>query len=220
MPIHHKRQLGLSLIELVMFIVIMGVAVAGIIGVLNIGGSRSADPLRRKQAMLIAESFMEEVQLARFTACDPADPNASSATTAAACTSGMATFIGVKNGLVRPYANVADYATAVGSAQYSFARPNESVDRDVNGRPLGQDAGLSTIGNATLAGIRTTVALNLVDAAHALGPVAGAPLPNIISSDGELRVLQITVTTVYGTGPNDFIRLDGYRTRYAPNFLP
>ena len=42
-----KRQRGLTIIELVLFMVIMGVAAAGIIGVLNIGTKSSADPLRR-----------------------------------------------------------------------------------------------------------------------------------------------------------------------------
>ena len=56
-----KRQAGLTLIELVIFMVIVGAAAAGIMGVLNIGGGSSADPVRRKQALMIAEAFMEGV---------------------------------------------------------------------------------------------------------------------------------------------------------------
>ena len=201
---NRRRQRGLTLIELVMFMVIVGVAAAGIIGVLNIAGKTSADPARRKQALLIAEALMEEVQLARFTFCDPADPAASTATKVGDCATPVK--VSVKNGLVRPYANVADYATELGKDQPSFAVGG--IDRDVNGRALGQ------IGTASSAvsTITSTVALNVLDAATALN--------GITSTADDLRVLRITIRTVYGTGPNDVIELDGYRTRYAPTYVP
>ncbi len=56
-------QRGISLVELIMFIVIIGVALAGILLVMNQVTSRSADPLIRKQALAIAESMLEEIQL-------------------------------------------------------------------------------------------------------------------------------------------------------------
>lgn len=56
-------QRGISLIELIMFIVIISVALAGILLVMNQVMSRSADPLVRKQALAIAESMLEEIQL-------------------------------------------------------------------------------------------------------------------------------------------------------------
>lgn len=200
----HRRQRGLTMIELVMFMVIVGVAAAGIIGVLNIAGQKSADPARRKQAMMIAEALMEEVQLARFTFCDPADPKASTVATADECTTKM--MVGVKAGLVRPYGNVADYASELGKDQRSFAV--DGVDRDVNGRALGQLG----VADSALSGIASTVALNVLDAANSLN--------GLTSTAAELRVLRITIKTVYGNGPNDRIELDGYRTRYAPTYLP
>lgn len=57
------RQRGISLIELVMFIVIVSAAVAGILVVMNEVAARSADPLVRKQALAVAESMLEEIQL-------------------------------------------------------------------------------------------------------------------------------------------------------------
>jgi MSHA pilin protein MshD len=206
------RQNGLTIIELVLFIVITGVAAAGIMRVLNIGTTASTDPARRKQAMLIAESFMEEVQLARFTFCDPVDDNASTVADAAHCS--QPEVIGPESGNVRPFDNVNDYVTAVNAAQRSFAVGG--VDTDVNGRPLGQDASAGTLGNSSMSGITTTVALNYVPA---LGP-AGRVISSDASSNDAMRALRITVRTTYGTGPNDFIELDGYRTRYAPNYLP
>jgi len=56
-------QRGISLIELIMFIVIVSVALAGILLVMNQVVGRSADPLIRKQAMAVAESMLEEIRL-------------------------------------------------------------------------------------------------------------------------------------------------------------
>lgn len=58
-----RLQRGISLIELIMFIVIVSAAVAGILVVMNQVVGHSADPLIRKQALAIAESMLEEVQL-------------------------------------------------------------------------------------------------------------------------------------------------------------
>jgi len=60
------RQLGISLIELIMFIVIVSVALAGILLVMNVTTKNSADPLVRKQALAAAESLLEEVELQDF----------------------------------------------------------------------------------------------------------------------------------------------------------
>ena len=59
-------QRGISLIELIMFIVIISVAVAGILLVMNRVTGSSADTLIRKQALAAAESLLEEVQLQDF----------------------------------------------------------------------------------------------------------------------------------------------------------
>ena len=64
---HNQR--GISLIELIMFIVIVSVALAGILLVMNVTTKGSADPLVHKQALAIAESLLEEVELMPFTYC-------------------------------------------------------------------------------------------------------------------------------------------------------
>ena len=213
-----KRQQGLSIIELVLFMVIMGVAAAGIIGVLNLSAKSSADPLRRKQAMLIAEAYMEEVQLAGLTFCAPNDPNYRTALLLSECSTIAAVGQRVA-GTPRPYAGVDDYATALNTRQPTFADAN-GVDVDVNGRPLGRDAAMQTMGNNSLAGITTTVTLNVLAGADRLGPAGASPLGTdgflIGSAPADLQALRITITTTYGTGPNDFVTIDGYRTRYAP----
>lgn len=74
------RQAGLTLIELVMFIVIVGVGIAGILLVMNFTTSHSADPMVRKQALAGAESLLEEIELKDFA--NPTDGFTGAATQA------------------------------------------------------------------------------------------------------------------------------------------
>jgi len=60
-------QRGISLVELIMFIVIVSVALAGILLVLNVTTKGSADPLVHKQALAAAESLLEEIELQGFS---------------------------------------------------------------------------------------------------------------------------------------------------------
>ena len=84
------RQSGISLIELVIYIVIVGLAVTGVLLVMNITTQTSADPMLRKQALAAAESLLEEIELQPFTYCLPTDPKALIALDASQCTGGVA----------------------------------------------------------------------------------------------------------------------------------
>lgn len=185
-----RRQRGISLVELVMFIVIVSTAVVGILQVFSLTTSRSADPLLRKQALSIAEGLLEEVELAGFTFCDPTDAQADVATGAfvsivaplgCAADATIERFVQEVGGVARPFDNVNDYVDAAGTRVYM------------------QDAA----GANFPAGYTATVAI-APDAAF--GPAA-APIP-------QAAVLRITVTVAYG---NDNVVLEGYRVRYAPN---
>lgn len=57
------NQRGVSMIELIMFIVIISIAVAGILLVMNRVTGSSADSLVRKQSLAVAESLLEEIEL-------------------------------------------------------------------------------------------------------------------------------------------------------------
>jgi MSHA pilin protein MshD len=57
---------GISLPELIFFIVVVGVGLAGVLTVFSSTISKSADPLPRKQALAVAESLIEEISLKNF----------------------------------------------------------------------------------------------------------------------------------------------------------
>ena len=112
-----SRQHGVTLIELIVFIVIVGVALTGMLTVLNLTARTGADPMIRKQMLAIAEGLMDEVAAQPFTWCDPNDPVAATAISAAACATLEA--IGpeageTRGGAVTPFDNVNDYSGLAG----------------------------------------------------------------------------------------------------------
>lgn len=83
---------GVTLVELIVAIVIIGTAVGGILSVMDLTTRRSADPMIQQQAQLIAEAYLEEILLKKFY-----DPD-----TNTVCT-------GTAEGSRANYDNVCDY---------------------------------------------------------------------------------------------------------------
>jgi MSHA pilin protein MshD len=102
---HHQR--GITLVELILFLVIVGVGLAGILSVISLATRASADPLMRKQALALADSLLTEVQLQSFLFCDPADPAAATATSTAACTA--TAVVKTRYSASAPFNRVSDY---------------------------------------------------------------------------------------------------------------
>lgn len=73
------RQSGLTLIELIIFIVVVSVGIAGILSVLNLTVAKSADPMVRKQVLAVAEAMMDEI-LAKDYQNDPLGDNTATPT--------------------------------------------------------------------------------------------------------------------------------------------
>ena len=73
LSLHYSSvQYGFTLIEMIMSMVIISVALTGILSVMNMSVSHSADPMIQNQAIAIAESYLEEIMLMDY--CDdPAD---------------------------------------------------------------------------------------------------------------------------------------------------
>ena len=72
-----QRMAGVTLVELVIAIAIIGVALAGLVAAYNRASIASTDPLITQQMLAIGESMMEEVML------KPYDGNATRETTRA-----------------------------------------------------------------------------------------------------------------------------------------
>lgn len=199
-------QGGVSLVELVVFIVVVGIAVVGVLGAMRLTTAASADPMIQKQALAIAEALLEEVQLQPFTYCDPDDANAGTAAGAAGCTGGAGgandesridppalPFPGglgpetgeTRSSLTAPYDNVGDYNGYGANAVPGI--------RDINGTAIPQLAGY-------------TAQITVVQQGLGVIPVEEAVL------------IRVTVDGPVGT--NTQVVLDGYRVRYAPNALP
>jgi MSHA pilin protein MshD len=202
MSTSRPRQRGVTLIELIMFIVVVSVAVVGVLQALRMSSANSADPLRRKQALMIAESLLEEVQLAKFTYCDPSSDNAADVDDTAgtaACTvperygQGGGTGAAQEPVGPRPFDNVNDYVTAPNAPTAAF--DVAGVLSDATGRPM------------DLPGY--TVRLTIVP--EALGGIAPGNTPTDVGD-----VLRISVAVSFD---HQTVVLDGYRTRYAPRSL-
>lgn len=192
------RQAGLTMIEMIVFIIIVGVAVGGILGVMGLGAKRSAEPIQHKQALLIAEALIEEVSLAHFTFCHPDDARAEIATSAADCATQPET-VGPGTAL-RPYFNVNDYVNA-------FGTPKAFSSAATIG-PVTNAEGVQLYGTEYQASVT-------IRADATLGP-AGLPVTGSGTADTDL--LHISVRVQYGQG--QVLVLDRYRTRYAPNSMP
>ncbi len=196
-----SKQAGVTLVELVVFIVIVSVALVGVLKVLDITNRGSADPLVRKQALSIAESLLLEVEQQPFTMCDPDDANAATATTTADCTGGAASSQD-KGG------SALNSSSPNTESRYSAIDPLDNV-ADYGGftMPDASCAGICSPGDTTpLSGLDAYAASVTVTRAGAAAPFASLALD---------EVLKISVRV---TGPaNTDVTLTGYRVRYAPN---
>lgn len=68
-----KKQHGFTLVELVIFIMLVSTAIVGVLNIMQISSRESGNPLIQKQALSIAQGLMQEVTNKSFTYCDPDD---------------------------------------------------------------------------------------------------------------------------------------------------
>lgn len=184
------RQRGATLIELIVFIVIVSVGVVGVLSTMTPILRTSANPMIRKQMVAVAESMLLEVLRQPLTYCDPDDASATSATSVAGCTNsqdkgGAALTSSTPAGetrLVPPlFDNVADYG---GYSQ----TPVTDITGAASGLPALPD------------GYGVAVAVTRAGATFGLLPA---------------DALQVVVTVTAGT---ESLALSGYRFRYAPRY--
>lgn len=85
MSIDRSQQRGITLIEQIMFIVIVSVGVVALVSAMYPMIRASADPMRTKQLVAVAETVLGEILHQPFTWCDPDDATASTALSYADC---------------------------------------------------------------------------------------------------------------------------------------
>ena len=71
-----RKQLGLTLVELLVAIIVIGVGLAGVLLAFNTVTRGSADPLVAQQMLAIAEEMLEEIQLKPYTVATNTAPAA------------------------------------------------------------------------------------------------------------------------------------------------
>src|SRR5690349_6474736 len=164
-----RRASGLTLIEVVVFVVVLGVGFAGMLVLYNRVTQASVDPLVRKQALAIAQSLLEEIELQPFTWCDPDDPKVFTATSSGDCTT-LPENMGPEPGETRygpsRYDNVNDY-NGFAMAGSNPVDPNSI--RDVT--------------NNTISG------LNGYAVSVSISPIAAGEVPGVADTTAGLRIV-------------------------------
>jgi len=61
------NQAGITLVELIVSIVVIAIAASGVFLAVQFATRHSADPMIRQQAVAIADAYMEEIMLRRYT---------------------------------------------------------------------------------------------------------------------------------------------------------
>jgi MSHA pilin protein MshD len=189
-----RRQIGLALIEVVVFIIVLGIGLAGMLTLYNQTTKASVDPTVRKQALAIASSLLEEIELRGFTFCDPDDPNVYTAGNAAACTIAE----------VLPSCPPGAPANEQAETRYGAVRFDNVNDYNC----FSMAGSINDITNTPIVGLGNyTASVLITDFTSNPTELPAVAIPS--------DALRITVTV---TGPtNVSVSLQGYRLRYAPN---
>lgn len=182
-------QRGITLVEQIVFIVIVSVGVVGLVSVLGSMIRHSADPMVTKQSVALAEALLNEVLQQPNTWCDPSDANAATATSYGSCATLVQNVLGPNPGESRDggsggfFDNVRDYAGYV------------------------QDNVSDPVGEFPVSGYRGEIAIAEV------GSTFG------VSNDAALAVTVTVCRTDSSSpscSGRESFSLTGYRFRYAP----
>lgn len=180
-------QRGVTLVETIVFIVIVSVGVIGLVSVMSPLVMYSAEPMQQKQLMAIAESLLSEILHQPYTWCDPDDAKASIALSYADCTNSQD-----KGGAALTSATPSDEGR-------SSTAPTKTLDNVADYGNFNMNDVTDAAGNNPMTGYKAEV-----DVSRA-GVALGAA-----SDDAALAI------TVKVTRGSESYSLTGYRYRYAP----
>ena len=71
----HRAQRGTTLVEVIIFVLIISIAVVAIVNTLSVVVRQSGDPLIQRQTLAIAESLIQEIDNQPYHQKDPYNPN-------------------------------------------------------------------------------------------------------------------------------------------------
>jgi MSHA pilin protein MshD len=199
--IGHQR--GISLIELIIFIVIVNTALVGVFTLLNSSVMHSADPMVQKQMLTIAEGLLDEADQMPYTACDPVTNTNSTAQTTAQCSPASSyQHLGYPAAGVSPRSNFNNIGNYCGNAgprantcsTLTLASPILDMTGTTSGAPAGYWATIELFPEALWGITSTSANPTAVDAAA-------------------MNVLRVKVVVHFGS---DSLTLETYRTRWSP----
>lgn len=184
-----RSQHGVTLVELIVFIVVVSVGVVGVLSTIGPMVRDSANPMIRKQMAAVAESLLLEIIRQPFTYCDPDDANATTATLSG----------------TTPTCDVAANAqTLAASPQAGEARLGPAFfDNVADYRGYAQTPVTDSAGAGALNGYSAVVAISTAGASFGL-PAEDA--------------LEIAVTVSFPAGTEPPLTFSAYRFRYAPRY--
>jgi MSHA pilin protein MshD len=183
-----KRQRGLSLIEQIVFMLLVGIGVAGLAIVFANSIKHSADPAVARQTLAIGRALMDEILAKPMTWCALDDPNFSTATGYESCSAGKAEDKDIGSSAI-------NCASALGNDR-------SALDNVIDYAGYTQDGTTDMLGNNKKAGYRSCVLMQ--KAGTALG---------LVDNDAALK---ITVTITADNYGGDSATLTAYKFRYAP----
>ncbi|MCP5268281.1 MAG: prepilin-type N-terminal cleavage/methylation domain-containing protein [Zoogloeaceae bacterium] len=189
------RQRGVTLVELIVFIIVMSVGVVGVLSTMSVSIRFSAEPMVQKQLSAIAESLLAEILNQPFTLCDPDDANASTATL-----SGTTPTCAIAANDQNRGGGALNVPTPAGETR-SGAGPGTQFDN------------VADYGGFSMTPVTDVTGGNLVAGYSATVNVARAGTQFGLADNS--AALQVTVTASRG---NESIALTGYRFRYAPRY--
>lgn len=196
------RSAGLSLIEMVIFIIVLGIGFSALILLYNQVTQSSVDPVVRKQVLALATSMLEEVQLRGFSYCDPGDTNVYTASAATIGPGGCAATLENLGPESTETRLGRDPVTGLPTDQ--FDNVNDYHGFAMSGSNPTDPARIRDMAGSDVSGLNGySVAVSIQE--------AGSDFTDV----GNTEALRITVTAA---GPGNIsVSLQGYRLRYAPN---
>ena len=175
---------GFTFVELIVTIVILGIAATGILYTMSINTQHSADPMVQEQAILIAEAYMEEILLKKFL-----DPSNGTTNVCPPAEATRAQYDNVCDYNLPTAGNVGGGLTDLGAHNVINATPIPGLESYNVSVKVASDTGISGI---------------------SIGP----PASSITNTATSVRVLRVDVRVTHASIPDVDVALTAYRTNY------